>query len=221
MASAPLKFRCDRCGQLLGVSVSRAGKSVTCPKCGAALTVPIPDNQTGGPPLSPVVEPRPAEAPWLSSAPSPSPAGTGGFFDAVDLEEEELRTLFPDDSGELPPPWGPPQEDPREEPSGAGAREPPSIGLPEPVDAGPAIVFEPDPPSIAAEPPRRRRRRPPAGEPTSASEPSEGPRGRSGRDVVIPRVALVAWSLFVLLALFLAFVAGLLVGHFFWTGPAG
>jgi hypothetical protein len=33
----------------------------------------------------------------------------------------------------------------------------------------------------------------------------------------MPRSAVVAWSLFVLLALVLAFVAGLLAGHFVWV----
>jgi DNA-directed RNA polymerase subunit RPC12/RpoP len=37
------------------------------------------------------------------------------------------------------------------------------------------------------------------------------------RDVVMPRTAVVAWSLFVLLALLAAFAAGLLAGHFLWV----
>ena len=39
----------------------------------------------------------------------------------------------------------------------------------------------------------------------------------SDRDVLIPRGAFLAWSLFVVLALGLAFVAGLLTGRFVWT----
>jgi hypothetical protein len=36
------------------------------------------------------------------------------------------------------------------------------------------------------------------------------------RDLVIPRSVVTAWSLFVLLALSFAFVAGLLAGHYVW-----
>jgi hypothetical protein len=36
------------------------------------------------------------------------------------------------------------------------------------------------------------------------------------RDVVLPRSVVLAWSLFVLLALALAFGAGLLAGHYIW-----
>jgi hypothetical protein len=36
------------------------------------------------------------------------------------------------------------------------------------------------------------------------------------RDLLIPRTVVAAWSLFVLLALGMAFVAGLLAGHFVW-----
>jgi len=41
------------------------------------------------------------------------------------------------------------------------------------------------------------------------------PAGRA-RDVVLPRTAAIAWSLFALLALAAAFAAGLLVGHYRW-----
>ncbi|MHC5543793.1 hypothetical protein ACYOEI_36665, partial [Singulisphaera rosea] len=36
------------------------------------------------------------------------------------------------------------------------------------------------------------------------------------RDIVLPRSAVAAWSLFVLIAQGLAFLAGLLAGHFLW-----
>jgi hypothetical protein len=36
------------------------------------------------------------------------------------------------------------------------------------------------------------------------------------RDLVLPRSVVASWSLFVLLAQALAFVAGLLAGHFIW-----
>ena len=36
------------------------------------------------------------------------------------------------------------------------------------------------------------------------------------RDITLPRSVVTAWSLFVLLALGMAFTAGLLAGHFLW-----
>jgi hypothetical protein len=36
------------------------------------------------------------------------------------------------------------------------------------------------------------------------------------RDITLPRSVVTAWSLFVLLALGMAFAAGLLAGHFLW-----
>jgi hypothetical protein len=45
---------------------------------------------------------------------------------------------------------------------------------------------------------------------------SRGPAPGRPRDVVLPRSVAATWSLFVLLALALAFLAGLLAGHFVW-----
>ena len=50
MASAPIKFRCFRCNQLLGVSRSKAGAVVACPKCRIDLVVPQPQPEDGPPP---------------------------------------------------------------------------------------------------------------------------------------------------------------------------
>ena len=36
----PIRFQCQRCGQLLGIASRKAGTDVECPKCGAAQTVP-------------------------------------------------------------------------------------------------------------------------------------------------------------------------------------
>jgi hypothetical protein len=72
-----------------------------------------------------------------------------------------------------------------------------SIPVPDPKVIVPPISIEPD--AI---------RLPSAGEP------------RSIREVVLPASVVLAWSLFVLMAVPLAFVAGLMVGHFVWKmGP--
>ncbi len=42
----PIKFRCQHCQQLLGISRSRAGAVVDCPQCGRSLRVPDLDGRT-------------------------------------------------------------------------------------------------------------------------------------------------------------------------------
>lgn len=39
----PIRFRCEACGQLMGISSRRAGAEVSCPKCGKNARVPQPD----------------------------------------------------------------------------------------------------------------------------------------------------------------------------------
>jgi DNA-directed RNA polymerase subunit RPC12/RpoP len=223
MAAEPLKFRCDRCGQLLGVSPAKAGRPVKCPKCGAGLVVP-------GLPPQPLVD-DPGDRKLLQAEERPAPSreewpeaevGTPGFFDVIDLEQEELKSLFEMDSGEHPTiaPAGSIVSK-EAEPIPPGFLDLSPRGSPrnrnKPEEVGPVLDLQPDQGLIDREAsggPRRSRDLPGRIEPTSVAV-----RPRSGRDVVMPRLAFVSWSLFVLLALFLAFVSGLLVGRFVWTGP--
>jgi phage FluMu protein Com len=87
-------------------------------------------------------------------------------------------------------------------PGGAATVEaPPPLPISVPV-ADPKVVVPP----ISIEPDAIR--------PPSAAAP------RSIREVVLPASVVLAWSLFVLMAIPLAFVAGLMVGHFVWKlGP--
>ncbi len=101
------------------------------------------------------------------------------------------------------------------EPSPAGAVDVSALvtslasGTAAPVDMPPPLPISapvPDPkvvvPPISIEPDAIR--------PPSAAEP------RSIREVVLPASVVLAWSLFVLMAVPLAFVAGLMVGHYVW-----
>lgn len=207
-----IKFRCDRCGQLLGVSPSRAGRPVKCPKCGAGLLVPSP----GDPEI-------PSASTDTTNAPGePSSSPSSGFFDAVDLDQDDLRNLFPVDAGEdqdgdkAPPLLSDPETNEDEANDTALVSIPPE--RPEQRRQGPIIeeVGGTGPESISA---LFAERSGPEGR-SAELEPwaSAGSRPRGARDVLVPRMALLAWSLFVLLALFLAFLAGLLVGHFVWKG---
>ena len=58
----PIKFRCYQCSQLLGVSRSRSGKTVNCPKCGAGLVVPDAGDVPAGD------QPAATEAPGMLAA---------------------------------------------------------------------------------------------------------------------------------------------------------
>lgn len=219
MSSEPLKFRCHRCGQLLGVAPSRMGRAVNCPKCGTTLVVPDP--MAGGAPSGS----GGSAAKDLSGQTSVSPdanleehQSSSGFFDAVELSSDELRNLFPEETGDT-------REDPERDqddatPGQAGFDPEPGHRVTEhrgleavEATATEAIglkIQEPSPslgPKVLTESP----------DPGGPNETMMRP--RVSRDVVIPRLAVLSWSLFVLIALFLAFVAGLLVGHFVWDRP--
>src|SRR3954454_10689258 len=79
MAGVPIKFRCFQCNQLLGVSRSKAGSIVACPKCATELIVPAPDD-------------GPAAA---DSASAPGPETTPAFLAAIaeglPVELSEIR----------------------------------------------------------------------------------------------------------------------------------
>jgi len=86
-------------------------------------------------------------------------------------------------------------------------------------DAGPEAETSPARPAesafpmIQVDPLAIRPEGPPASAPLPPAPALTKPRAR---DVVMPRTVMIAWSLFVLLALALAFLSGLLTGHFLW-----
>jgi DNA-directed RNA polymerase subunit RPC12/RpoP len=214
----PITFRCFRCNQVLRTGRQKAGSVVACPKCGAELIVPEPtleksvtgeegsgDNVRVGP--SRTTTPKP-EAPDLS-----------------DIRVEDIRV----EPGVV---LNRPEPEPEPQPQASAEPPPMPFGVkiePEPLLSprtalrprreAPAAAPEPSPiPSIEASlefpaidvEPLPVRPEPPAVIPDRA-----GP--ARPRDLVLPEAAVVSWSLFVILALFLAFVAGLLAGHFVWT----
>jgi hypothetical protein len=270
MAGVPIKFRCYRCNQLLGVARTKAGATVACPKCDAELLVPA------------LAEPAPGtssadatnSAAGQASAPNRSdpPAfgdGTripesGLAVDLLDIRPEDIRvepglivdlppepatatataTAVPAPTAnaataptpsptapESPPPFDgsagefsldidlSPKKKPAPKPSAApfpieaiarmpdpsagaaigsapGSNSAPAVGLAEPV---PAEILPPIQFDTRSRPPSARRAV-----------------GVRARDLILPRSVVAAWSLFVLLALALAFLAGLLAGHFVW-----
>jgi len=201
MAGVPLKFRCYQCNQLLGVSRSKIGTVVACPKCKADLIVPDP------------AEAEPA-ANGDDSGPAPAMAENvtteeGGTLELLDIRPEDIRV-------EPGIAWTPAVELPPREPY---SYDPPPVSaspaplLVEADVAAPGLIDLAGPESesnataAAVVPPIEL-------ESARISEPRYvAPRSR---DVVLPRSAVAAWSVFVLVAQGLAFVAGLLAGHFLW-----
>jgi hypothetical protein len=212
----PIKFRCFACNQLLGVSRSKAGEVVSCPKCAAELIVPELDEvapqlssgagagaqtafENGG-----MSAPRTSPSPALESGPS---------LDLLDIRPEDIRV----EAGVVPispPPY-------TYKPPGSEESEP----EPEPRQAEPApevarlgTVIEPVPsPAYQVAP------QPTVVPPIHTDEPLQAPQPRRAvappprsRDLVIPRSVVTSWSLFVLLALGMTFLAGLLAGHYVW-----
>jgi hypothetical protein len=229
----PIKFRCYQCNQLLGVSRSKAGKAVNCPKCGTGLVVPdageVPAASVGPatgeatpafladldaglpieladirpedirvqseehwrmPPIA-VEAPRPAAPPAPTAAPAPAPA-------AAPPRPGFLESLAPGGgaSGPAPYDWTS-VPTPQVAPAPASAPAPAPAAAPAPTSSAADPVLPPirvEPPSLATER-------------TSLVRT---------RDIVLPRSVVATWSLLVLLAQALAFVAGLLAGHYVW-----
>lgn len=118
----PIKFRCQKCNQFLGISRSRAGQIVDCPACGRSTRVP---NEDG------TVDPLP-EAGQID-------AEDASLLNALDqlaqLNEGPPRTDVPAEPQAIPV-----------EPK-AAVVEPAPVAL-EPL--APVEVIEPDPPPAAA-----------------------------------------------------------------------
>lgn len=193
MAGVPIKFRCYRCNQLLGVARSKVGMVVSCPKCAADLVVPDLDEAAATPSSSSTNNADLTSA-FLSELASGMPLAI------PDIRPEDIRVepglpfeSYPPAPAEPEPGPSPPAY---REPIPSPAEPPPS---PKPIASEP--VFEAAVPPIRVEPPRLAFERAPA---------------VRSRDLVLPRSVVAFWSLFVLLAQALAFLAGLLAGHYLW-----
>ncbi|WP_169976736.1 hypothetical protein [Tautonia rosea] len=189
---------------------------MNCPKCGTSLVVPEPNSGSTAAGLGTHAPEFPEESSGVPPEPGEANQQASGFFDAIELSSDELRTMFPEDTDED-------RAEPGQLPEVEQVRR--SGGQPESrvrvaEDRRSEEVEPPVPESIGLrfhENPTGRGVRP---DPLESSTPNEAiVRPRVSRDVVIPRLAVLSWSMFVLIALFLAFLAGLLVGHFVWVRP--
>jgi len=233
MAEYRLKFRCYRCNQLLSTSPKRVGKEIACPRCKAELVVP----QLGAEPEAAAANADTGEGmgkagaarrqrqaiasadPGIVRSPMEDLA-TAIPEDLVALRPEDIRVeaefvdlvITTDEPGtSTPVPNAPvqPDESPFPELQESVPAEPSPRLTPEmmvgpaddpgrpSVDAAmnavlPAITI--DPPTIL--PPDREI--------------------RHVREVVLQPSTVLAWSLLVLLSIPMAFISGLLIGHFLW-----
>jgi phage FluMu protein Com len=204
MAKALLKFRCYRCDKLLGTSYARAGKTTVCPSCKADLVVPEveapPDEElrAGTLALVPNLE-EPASVNETVAKPGHDPG-----FSWEEIDERIFETAAEAHAFEFGITTSPPEEpSPELEPPPARPESPP---LPVPSEPAAAILDPPPPdvvPEITLEAPAVRTER------TTRRRPGE---------VVLTQGVIASWSLFMLLALAISFVAGLFAGHFLWKG---
>ena len=216
MVAARVKFRCFHCNRLLSASVSRIGRAVACPKCVQVVIVPTVGEgaELDPDPESSSVATRAARAP---SSPAGADRKSGEELPAF---MSEIAASIPDDVLAIQP------EDIRAEIPSIEIDVSPSQRIESTVeaegerraaDSAPAVPWLPEaeaetrdteaaetlPPSIQIE----------TG--TVSSILPSTPSRRSG-DVTLPASVVLAWSLFVLFAQALAFIAGLLIGHFYW-----
>lgn len=180
MSAATFTFRCYQCQKLLGVSRSRIGSVVNCPKCGAELLVPDPD-AIAEPQEAAPTDPAPA-APqfpaglFTTEPAAPGAEGTGSFFPEIRTEPISLRseTFGPRPTTSAKPPSGGPPSASDDSPlgflqtglGGEPAESPfPFVNIEPPAPA-------PLPPPVVERPRQKRPRPRPASEPPSAKESS-------------------------------------------------
>src|SRR5262249_1995186 len=141
----PIKFRCTRCGRLLGVARARAGAVVSCPKCSATLVVPPQTEPAArapapGPPRSTTGTESWPEAPGVDA---PGSLDSGSPLEVLDPRPEDIRVEpgVRDQSLNISPPVGPePPPDETEAPT-----EPDDDGGVLPIRVGPDPDSRPEP----------------------------------------------------------------------------
>jgi hypothetical protein len=229
-----LKFRCYRCNQLLAVAPTKVGAIVACPKCKADLVVPGAESPPKGEPrprtkVPGADEPGPSDP--LSKSPSPNFLGepyTEIPPDVADLRPEDLRVeaeFFAQLTRKPPEPNAMPASSVPESAFSNLASPQPIPEIASPVR--PPEVFSVTPEPMAVTP--RLAPTPPAFAPVDSVVPpieietsslrAPVTEARIIHEVILPAAVVLAWSVFVLAAIALSFLAGLLVGHFLWRTP--
>jgi hypothetical protein len=230
MSDDRLRFRCYQCNQLLGAPPKKAGSVISCPRCKAELMVPAPEELTASPD---------------TATTSRNPAATGGALEGAGAASpeaqprtlpsfmEEIAAAIPDDLASLrpedirveaefvdlvvttPPPVPPPVEPPpAPEPALPAESSPPAE-----TSASSTIALVNPTPAAGPGPPGQEQALGAVLPQINIETSSILPRAqeiRAVHEVVLQPATVLAWSLLVLLSLPMAFLAGLLIGHFIW-----
>ncbi|QEH37137.1 hypothetical protein OJF2_57240 [Aquisphaera giovannonii] len=230
MPETKLKFRCYKCQQLIGVAGRKSGTTVACPRCRAELLVPDPEAR-------PAVEMSPssqgatpslldqiaAAIPDDLASIRPEDIRAEGDFANFIVTREHDSPPRPFEYGTAEPdPPGPTESAafPAIDTSGgraAGGTRTEATRPAEGFGDVPVVIpttFEEGPTSTLS-----------AGDAVapvagidfgpSSIRPESPPYPRAG-EVVLQPATVLAWSLLVLMAVPMAFIAGLLLGHFVW-----
>jgi hypothetical protein len=241
LAVERLKFRCYQCNQLLASLPSKAGSIVCCPRCKADLVVPASDSPAAADPEASSVGKAAGRAD--STPRPPKPAVSVGVdemaaaipADLIDLRPEDLRveaeffhslTRAPEPLDEPePPPWEAPEPAATFPSVETGFSSAPASSLPAIETAAPLVPpatrrpeFPNAFPSLAPSSPLLAPASPVV-PPIEIEPPSLLPPNREFRpvhEVVLPATVVLAWSLFGLIGIATSFLAGLMVGHYFW-----
>jgi phage FluMu protein Com len=224
MPEERIRVRCSQCNQLIGVAQKKIGAVISCPRCKAELLVPNPEETPAGPDAFPAenVEPSRARSTTVAASPVAETRTLPSFMEQIAAAiPDDLASLRPEDIRveaefvDLVITTTPPVETP------PAAEPTPSENVVTVSDTRPtntAQVTEP----LPITPPD-----PPAAEGTFSAilpeiniePPTILPKGHELRpmhEVVLQPATVLAWSLLVLLSLPMAFLAGLLIGHFVW-----
>ena len=244
MPEERLKFRCYKCNQLLSATRKKAGTVIACPRCKAELKVPEPQEEAeaaGAIPTGPNDPSRPgSRSETAGSPPSSASAPLPSFMEEIAAAiPDELASLRPEDirveaefadlvvttTEPVPPPLAAPAE-----PESKPVSRPEPLSRPEPVR--PASRSPDAEPRLTEAAPEKSAPRflPPEDPPVEIAVDTALPaitiepatiltpnrEIRSVSEVVLQPATVLAWSLLVLMAIPMAFVAGLLMGHFVW-----
>jgi hypothetical protein len=243
MTKGHLKFRCYRCNQLLGTSSRRAGTVIACPRCNSELEIPRSGKPVPWAAMTTAVD-VPSSARSGGTGSAAADRGTSGKGPSL-IEEiaaaipAELAALRPEDirveaefakrvvrtREPVAPVLASRAEAPPEPEAPSVEALPPlqtaqPAQMPRPVETPTQTPVRPDPPlSRALEQVQPSPLIDTALPAIQVEPPSILLPGRDippVSEVVLQPVTVLAWSLLVLMALPMAFLAGLLIGHFVW-----
>jgi hypothetical protein len=242
VAGERLKFRCYQCNQLLASAPGKAGSIVSCPRCKADLVVPGPESR--GPGDSDTSAVGKMSGRGASTVSVPRPTGPGELdevaadipADLIDLRPEDLRVEaeFFHSLTRAPQPAAEPEPTQWSAPAAAAPYPGPEPAIPATPAISAAVIDRPAPvpqpsagfrPEMFGVPPASAPIQPllpplsPDVPPIEIETPSLRSPAREVqmvREVVLPASAVLAWSLFGLIGIATSFIAGLMVGHYFW-----